>query len=154
VKSKILQKFHRLPFVFLVFLTSFFPISLIQTCQTILNIFVVLHYTDYRFYQRILENTWIFIKKKMVIFAIQNIFRVPSFTICFLIFWYFWHLFYLFYLSIVVKEILKNFCILFLYGFEILSKNSPKLWFFFKKLRYLKSKISTKFHSLLFHFYF
>jgi len=45
----------------------------------------------------------------MEIFAIQNISRVPSFTICFLIFSYFWHLFYLFYLSIVVKEVLKIF---------------------------------------------
>jgi len=64
VKSKILHQFHCLPFVFLVFLTSFFPISRIQTCQTILNNFLVLYYTEYRFYQRILENSWIFIKKK------------------------------------------------------------------------------------------
>jgi len=42
--------------------------------------------------------------------------------------------FVLFYLSIVVKEILKKFCVLFLYGFEILSKNSAKLWFFLQKI--------------------
>jgi len=42
----------------------FFPISRIQTCQKILNIFVMVYCTDYRFYQRILENSWIFIKKK------------------------------------------------------------------------------------------
>jgi len=43
-----------------------------------------------------------------------------------------------------------------LYGSKILSKNSAKLWLFFskKKLRYLKSKISTKIHRLLFLFYF
>jgi len=41
----------------------FFPISRIQTCQKILNIFVVVYCTDYRFYQRILENSWSFIKK-------------------------------------------------------------------------------------------
>jgi len=35
------------------------------------------------------------------------------------------------------------------------QKNSAKLWFFFsKKLRYLKSKISIKFHHLLFLFYY
>jgi len=36
------------------------------------------------------------------------------------------------------------------------QKNSAKLWFFFlqKKLIYLKSKISTNFHRLLFLFYF
>ena len=41
----------------------FFPFSPIQTWQKILNIFVVLYSTDYRFYQRILENSWIFIKQ-------------------------------------------------------------------------------------------
>jgi len=42
-----------------------------------------------------------------------------------------------------------------LYGSEILSKNSAKLWFFVKKnFRYLKSKISPKFRHLLFLFYF
>ena len=50
-------------FFLLPFLTSFFPISPNQTCQKIVNIFVVLYYTDYRFYQRILKNTWILIKK-------------------------------------------------------------------------------------------
>jgi len=42
---------------------SFFPISPIQTCQKILNIFVVPYCMHYRFYQRILENSWIFITK-------------------------------------------------------------------------------------------
>jgi len=42
-----------------------------------------------------------------------------------------------------------------LYGSKILSKNSTKLWFFSqKKLRYMKSRISTKFHHLLFLFNF
>jgi len=61
LKSKILHKFHYLLFVFLftflAFLTSLFPISPNRTCQIILNIFVVLSCTDYRFYQRILENS-------------------------------------------------------------------------------------------------
>jgi len=46
-------------FIFLAFLTSFFPISPNQTCQKIPNSFVVLYYTVYRFYQRILENSWL-----------------------------------------------------------------------------------------------
>ena len=50
-------------FYFLAFLTYFFPISPNQTCQRILNIFVVLYYTEYRFYQRIVENSRILIKK-------------------------------------------------------------------------------------------
>jgi len=61
LKSKIIHKFHYLLFVFsfilLPFLTSFFPISPCQTCQKILNIFMVLYYTDNRFYQRILKNS-------------------------------------------------------------------------------------------------
>ena len=46
-------------FIFLGFLTSLFRISPNQTCQKILNIFVVLYYMDYRFYQRILKNSWL-----------------------------------------------------------------------------------------------
>ena len=62
LKSKILNKFHHFVF-FSAFWYSFFPISPIQTCQKILNIFVVLYCTDYRIYLRILENSWICIKK-------------------------------------------------------------------------------------------
>ena len=52
----------------------------------------------------------------------------------------------------VFKKV-KIFCVVLFFGSEILSKNSATLWFFFgKKLRYLKSKISTKFHCLLFFF--
>ena len=50
-------------FIFSAFWYSFFPISPIQTCQKIRNIFVVLYCTDYRIYLRILENCWICIKK-------------------------------------------------------------------------------------------
>jgi len=60
LKSKILHKFHYLLLFFIYLfsiLTSFFPISPNQTCQTIINIFVDLYYTDYRFYERILENS-------------------------------------------------------------------------------------------------
>jgi len=46
-----------------IFYVFFFPISPNQSCQKILNIFVVFYYKDYRFYQRILENSWILIKK-------------------------------------------------------------------------------------------
>jgi len=66
LKSKIIHKFHYLLFIFftlLAFLTSFSPISPNQSCKKNLNIFVVLYYTDYRFYQRILENSWTLIKK-------------------------------------------------------------------------------------------
>ena len=50
-------------FILLAFWESFFPISPIHTCQKMLNIFVVLYHMDYRFYQKILENSWMFFKK-------------------------------------------------------------------------------------------
>jgi len=53
LKSKIIHKFRYLLFVFLIllaFLTSFFLVSPNQTCQKILNLFVMLCYTNYRFY--------------------------------------------------------------------------------------------------------
>ena len=56
--------YYLLLFYIFSILVIFFPISPIQTCQKILNIFVVLYCTDYRFYQRILENSSIFIKRK------------------------------------------------------------------------------------------
>jgi len=67
---------------FIILIMFFFPFSPIQSCQKILHIFLMLYYTHYRFYQIILENSWIFIKKVEILW-IQNIFRIPSFTIWF-----------------------------------------------------------------------
>jgi len=87
LKSKILHRLHHLLFVFFYdfsILVIFFPISPIQICQKILNIFVVIYYTDYRFYQRILENSSIFIEKNRdSLNTKHNFFRISSFTICF-----------------------------------------------------------------------
>jgi len=140
-------------FILLAFLTSFFPISPVQTCQKILKIFVVLCYTDYRFYQRILKNSWIFIEKNR---DIWNTKHFQNSIVYYLLFYILVFLtsFSLFYLPIVIKEFLKFLCFL-LYGSENLSKHSVKLWFFFSEnLIYLKSKISPKFHYLLFLYYF
>jgi len=65
------------------------------------------------------------------------------FTICFFNFLVFLTSFFLFYLSMVFKKIVKFLCC-----FIVWIRD------FIKKLRYLKSKISTKFHRLLFLFYF
>jgi len=46
-----------------IILVMFFSYITYPNLSKILNIFVVLYCTDYRFYQRILENSWIFIKK-------------------------------------------------------------------------------------------
>jgi len=93
----------------------------------------------------------------MEILKIQNIFRIPSFTICFffLFFNIFDIFFFLFYLSMVLKKKLKFLCCFIVLIRDFLKKFCKKYGFFFKKkLRYLKSKISTKFHRLLFRFHF
>jgi len=129
LKSKILHKFHLLLFVFLfiflAFLTSFIPISPIQTCEKILNIFVVLYCTDYRFYQRILENYWIFIEKNRDTLNTKH-FQNSMVTIFFLNFLVFLTSFFLVYLSMVFKKILK----IFVWDF---IKNFYKTMFFFSK---------------------
>jgi len=145
LKSKILHKFHCLLFVFFSILVIFFPISPIQTSQKILNIFVVLYCTDYRFYQRILENSWIFIKK-IEILSIQNIFRISSFTIYFFNFLVYLTSFF----SILPVYCFQKNCKIFV----LFSCIDPT---FYQKIlqKYgFVLKISTKFHRLLFLFYF
>jgi len=128
LKSKILHKFHYLLFVFclfvfLAFLTSCIPISPNPTCQRILNIFVVLYYTDYIFYNRILENS--LIKKNR---DIVNTKHFQNSIIYYLLFNFLVFLtsFFLVYLSMVVKKFL-NFLCCFIVWIQILSKNSTKL---------------------------
>jgi len=102
----------------------------------------VLYCTDYKIYLKILENSRICIKK-IEILSIQNIFRILSFTICFFNF---------------LVLLTSFFSILHVYGFQKIVKFLCCfiVWIldFIKKLRYLKHKISTKFHPLLFLFYF
>ena len=136
LKSKIFHKFHYLLFVFLftflAFLTSLFPISPTRTCQRILNIFVVLSCTDYRFYQRILENSWILIKKNR---DIVNTKHFQNSIVYYLLFNFvvFLTSFFLVYLSIVSKKFLN-----FLYCFivcirDFIKKFCKTVIFFFKK---------------------
>jgi len=101
------------------------------------------------FIVRIIEFIWEFWKilefvlKKIEILWIQNIFRIPSFTICFFNF---------------LVLLTSFFSILHVYGFQKIVKFLCCfiVWIrdFIKKLRYLKYKSSTKFHRLLFLFYF
>jgi len=125
-------------FYFLLFLTFYFQFRLSVLVKKMLEIFMFFYFMDYRFCHRILENSWIFIKK------IQNIFIISSFTIFFFNFLLFLtFFFFLFYQSMVFKKIVKLLCC-----FIVWIRD------FIKKLRYLKSKISTKFHRLLFLFLF
>jgi len=54
----------------------------------------------------------------------------------------------------VFKEIVKFLCCFIVWIRDFIKNFCRTLVFFQKKLRYLKSKISTKFRRLLFHFYF
>jgi len=115
----------------------------------------MLYCTDYRFYQSVLGNSWIFIKKNRDTFQIQNIFRIPSFTICF---FYFVVFLTSFFAIFPVHDFQKKFIIFVLFYCmdpRFYQKILQNYGFFSrKKLRYLKSKISIKFHRLQFHFYF
>jgi len=95
--------------ILLAFLTSFFTISPNQNCQEILNIFVVLYYTDYRFYQIILENSWILIKKNR---DIVNTKHFQNSIVYYSLFnsLVFLTSFFLFYPSMVFKKFLKILC--------------------------------------------
>jgi len=76
-------------------------------------------------------KTILFFSQKTVIFKIQNFNKIPLFTICFLFFFIIFGILY----SISPMQ------------------TFPKIMEFFVVF-YLKSKISTKFHHLLFLFYF
>ena len=106
---------------------------------------------DYRFYKRILKNFLIFIKKNRDIWNTKHFHN--SIVYYFLFdFFVFLTSYFLFYLSIVVKKFLK-FCISFLYGLEILSKNFSKLWFFlFKKFEIFEIQNFSKIPSFTFFF--
>jgi len=140
------SKFCDLLFVFfilLLFLKFYFQFRLCVLVKKILEIFIFFYFTDYRFYQRLLENSWIFIKKIEILY-IQNIFRIPLFTICNFNFLVFLISFFFYFTCLLFsKKIVKFLCC-----FIVCIRD------FIKKLRYLKFKISTKFHHFLFLFYF
>jgi len=62
--------------------------------------------------------------------------------------------FFLFYLSLVFEKFLKFLCCFVVWIQDFIKKFYKTMVFFRKKLRYFKSRISTKFHRLLFIFYF
>ena len=155
MKSKILISsigYYFFLFILLAFLTSFLPISPIQNYQKILKFFVVLYYTNYRFYQRILENLWIFIEKNR---DIWNTKHFQNSIVDYLLFNFIVFLtsFFLFYLPIVVIKFLK-FCGFYCMDPRFYQRILQNYGFFKENLIYFTSKISPKFHNLLFLSYF
>jgi len=141
-------------YFFSIFDIFFFPISPNQTWQRILNIFVVLSCTDYRFYQRILENSWIFFKKNR---DIVNTKHFQNSIVYYLLFNFvvFLTSFFLVYLSMVFEKFLKFLCC-FIVWIRDFTKDFWKIMeHFSKKYRHFKSKIIPKFrYLLLFLFYY
>jgi len=139
-------------------LTSFFfPISPIQTCQKILNIFMVVYSTNYRFYERILKTYWIFIKKNRDIGNIQHFQNSIVYYFAFLFFCIFDIFFsilpvysfkkflkFLCCFIIWIRDFFKEFCKIMVYLKKISDIWNPKFhqnfaiyYFFFIFLKFL-----------------
>jgi len=123
-------------FNFLVFLTFVFSILPVYGFQKNWRIFVSFYCMDPRFYEQI------------EIFEIPNFNKIPSFTICFFNFLVFLTSFFSYFTCLWFSKELENFCVVLLYGSEILSKNwdiwNPKVqqnsivyYFFFNFLAFL-----------------
>ena len=134
-------------------MTSFFPISPNQTCQKILNTFVVLYYTNYRFYQRILENSWILIKKNR---DIVNTKHFQNSIVYYLLFNFLVFLtsFFLFYPSVVFKKFLKILCCFILWIRDFMKKFCKTMVFFFKKIEIFEIQNFNKIPSFTIYFLF
>ena len=106
----------------------------------------MLYSVDYRFHQRILENYWIFNKKN------GDTSNTKHFQNSIVYYLFFYFLIYLTSFSSILpvhgfKKKIKIFVLCYCMDLRFYQK-------ILQKLRYLKSKISIKFHSLLFRFYF
>jgi len=93
----------------------------------------VLYYTDYRFYQIILENSWILIWKNRYILNTKH-FQNSIIYYLLLNFLVFLTSFFLFYLSMVFKKFLKFLCSLIVWIRHFIKKFYKTIFFFKKKI--------------------
>jgi len=148
LKSKISPKFHPLLF-FLAFLTFFFSISPIQTCQKIWKFL-------YCFIGRIRDFTnefWKFLEVLLKNIDIWNQFFCQNSMVDYLFFFIlllFLTFSFQFRLSVLVKKFWKFLCSFILWVRDFIKEFSKIMKHFLKKYRHLKSIIPHKFHSLLF----
>jgi len=112
-------------------LVIFFSYFTYPNLSKILNIFVVLYCTDYRFYQRILENSWISIKK------IRDTLNTKKFhnSIVYYLLFLFFSIFDIFFSILPVYGFQKNFKFLcwFIVWIRDVIKNFLHNYGFFKK---------------------
>jgi len=94
-----------------------------------------------------------FLLRKIEIFEIQNIFRIPLFTICFWFFYYFWNLF--FYLPVYsCQNILKIFVLFYCMDHRFYHRILQNYCFFFKKFKIFEIQNFTKIPSFTIYFLF
>jgi len=145
-------------FYFITIFEVFFSYFTYANLSKILNIFVVFYYTDYRFYQRILENSSILIKKNR---DIVNTKHFHNSIVHYLLFNFLVFLtsFFLVYPSMVFKKFLKFLCCFIVWIRDFIKNFSKTMVFFFKKNWDIwnpkfqqNSKILTKFHLYSFFF--
>ena len=119
-------------FYFISIFDVFFSYFTYANLSKILNIFVVFYYTDYRFYQRILKNSSILIKKNR---DIVNTKHFHNSIVHYLLFNFLVFLtsFFLVYPSMVFKKFLKFLCCFIVWIRDFIKNFSKTMVFFFKK---------------------
>jgi len=119
-------------FYFISIFDVFFSYFTYANLSKILNIFVVFYYTDYRFYERILENSSILIKKNR---DIVNTKHFHNSIVHYLLFNFLVFLtsFFLVYPSMVFKKFLKFLCCFIVWIRDFIKNFSKTMVFFFKK---------------------
>jgi len=117
----------------------------------------VLYYTGYRFYQRILENSWILIKKNRDIVNTKHFQNSIVYYLRFN-FLVFLTSFFLFYLFMVFKKFLKVLCCFVVWIWDFIQKFCKTMVFSSKKIEIFEihnfSKIPSFTISFLFFYHF
>ena len=113
----------------------------------------MLYYMDYRFYHRILENSWILIKKNG---DILNTKHFQNSIIYYLLFncLVFLTSFFLVYLSTVFQKIHKIFVLFYCMDLSFIKKFYKTMVLFSKKIHIFEIQNFNKIPSLVFLFYF
>ena len=117
-----------------------------------INIFLVLYYTDYRFYHRILKNSWILIKKNR---DILNTKHFQNSIIYYLLFncLVFLTSFILVYLSMVFQKIHKIFVLFCCMDLSFIKKFYKTMVLFSKKIYIFEIQNFNKIRSFTIYFF-
>ena len=82
-------------------------------------------------------------------------FQILQFTICFFFFFFIiFDIFFFYFTCLWFSKKNKNFCVVLLYGSEILSKNFAKLWFFCSKKNWDNWNPKFQQNSIVYNFFF